>query len=159
TWTLTGQNTFDATTTVRGGTLIVNGSIPGPVVVEAGATLGGTGTTGPVTLAAGATVSPGGDAPGIQHAHDLALSSGSSFVVQLNGLTPGTGYDQLDVTGTVRLTDAVLDATLGFSPAPGDTFVIIKNDDTDPVVGTFAGLPQGASLRIGGVAFHIYYDR
>jgi hypothetical protein len=78
--------------------------------------------------------------------------------VRLNGPEPGTGYDQLDVTGAVSLNGATLDASLGFSPAPGDRFVIIKNDGTDPVSGTFAGLPQGASLWIGGVPFHIYYD-
>src|SRR5262249_27134668 len=32
-------------------------------------------------------------------------------------------------------------------------------DGTDPVAGTFAGLPQGAVVRVGGVAFHVYYDR
>jgi fibronectin-binding autotransporter adhesin len=158
-WTLTGNNTFSGTTTVNGGALIVNGSLPGPVTVNAGATLGGTGATGPVTLAAGAVVSPGGAAPGVQHVHDLALSSGSSYVVQLDGPAPGTGYDQLDVIGSVSLGGATLDASLGFAPAPGDRFVIVNNDGTDPVVGTFAGLPQGASLRIGGVAFHVYYDR
>jgi autotransporter-associated beta strand protein len=158
TWTLTGANTYTGGTVVNGGTLLVNGSLTGPVTVNAGATLGGTGATGPVTLDAGATVSPGGAAPGLQRVQDLALAPGSSFVVQLDGLVPGTGYDQLDVTGTVRLNGATLDAALGFDPAPGDAFVLIKNDGTDPVDGTFAGLPQGASLRLSGVAFHIYYD-
>jgi autotransporter-associated beta strand protein len=159
TWTLTGANTFTGSTTVRGGALLVNGSLPGPVTVEAGATLGGTGTTGPVTLGAGAVLSPGGAGPALQGVQDLVLSPESSYVVQLNGRTAGSGYDRLDVTGTVQLNGATLSASLGFSPDPGDTFVIINNDGTDPVDGAFAGLPQGAVVRIGGVAFHIYYDR
>src|SRR5262249_31096428 len=136
----------------------VDGSIVGPVTVDAGATLGGTGTTGPVTLGAGAAINPGGTDPGIQKVQDLAFSVGSSYVVQLNGPDPGSGYDQLDVTGTVSLNDATLDASLGFGPAPGERFVIIQNDGTDPVTGSFAGLPQGASLWVGGAAFHVYYD-
>lgn len=157
TWILTGINTSEGDTIVAGGTLLVDGSI-GAVTVEAGATLGGSGTTGPVTLAPGAAISPGGAGPGIQKVQDLAFSTGTSYVVQLNGPDPGTGYDQLDVTGSVSLNDATLDASLGFSPVAGDNFVIIKNDGADPVVGTFAGLSQGAVVSIGGVAFHIYYD-
>jgi autotransporter-associated beta strand protein len=158
TWVLSGANTYEGGTVVEGGTLLVDGSLTGPVTVDAGAMLGGAGSTGPVTLSPGAAVSPGGPAPGIQRVQDLAFSAGSSYVVQLNGPDPGTGYDQLDVTGTVSLNGATLDAALGFSPAPGDRFVIIQNDGTDPVTGTFAGLPQGASLWVGGAAFHIYYD-
>jgi autotransporter-associated beta strand protein len=158
TWILSGTNTYEGGTIVADGTLLVDGSIVGPVTVEAGATLGGMGSTGEVTLRPGAAFSPGGDAPGIQAVQDLALSAGSSFVVQLDGSDPGTGYDQLVVTGSVSLNDATLDASLGFSPEPGERFVIIQNDGTDPVSGTFAGLPQGASLWIGGVPFHIYYD-
>jgi autotransporter-associated beta strand protein len=158
TWILSGANTYEGGTFVEGGTLLVNGSV-GAVTVNAGGTLGGAGTTGPVTLSPGAALDPGGPAPGIQRVQDLAFSTGSSYGVQLNGPDPGTGSDQLDVTGTVSLNDATLDASLGFAPAPGDSFVIVNNDGTDPVIGTFAGLPQGASLRIGGVAFHVYYDR
>jgi autotransporter-associated beta strand protein len=158
TWTLTGNNTYTGGTVVNGGTLLVNGSITGPVTVNAGATLGGTGTTGPVTLSPGAVVSPGGAAPGIQRVQDLAFAAGSSYVVQLNGPAAGTGYDQLDVTGSVSLNGATLNASLGFSPAPHDSLLIIKNDGTDPVIGTFAGLPQGASVVIGGTTFRIYYD-
>src|SRR5262249_52412009 len=116
------------------------------------------GTTGPVTLSPGAAVSPGGTAPGTQTVQDLAFSAGSIFSVQLDGPDPGTGYDQLVVAGSVSLHDATLDASLGFSPAPGQRFVVVNNDGSDPVVGTFGGLPQGAALRIGGVPFHVYYD-
>ena len=103
-------------------------------------------------------MNPGGSEPGIQRVQDLAFSTGSSYVVQLNGPDPGAGYDQLTVTGTVSLDDATLDASLGFSPVQGQRFVIIENDGTEQVSGTFAGLPQGASLSIGGVPFHVYYD-
>src|SRR5262249_47747523 len=138
-WTLTGVNTYSGGTIINQGTLLVNGSI-GEVTVNAGGTLGGTGSTGPVTLAAGAVVSPGGAGPAPQHVQDLPLAPGSSFVVQLDGPTAGAGYDQVAVSGAVALNGATLDASLGFSPAPGETFVLIDNDGSDPVSGTFAGL-------------------
>src|SRR5262249_28427914 len=139
TWTLTGANTYTGGTIVNGGTLMVNGAI-GAVTVNAGATLGGSGTTGPVTLSAGAVLSPGGPDPAIQRLQDLLLSPEPAYVVQLTGPTAGSGYDRLDVTGSVRLNGATLDAALGFSPGPGTPFVLINNDGTDPVAGTFAGL-------------------
>ena len=52
---LSGVSTFTGGTTVGAGTLLVNGTIPGPVVVNAGGTLGGTGTvSGPVSSTAAA---------------------------------------------------------------------------------------------------------
>lgn len=52
-------------------------------------------------------------------------------------------------TGSVSLGNAVL--SLGSAStlqiAPGTTFTIIDNDGTDPVTGTFAGLPEGASIQ------------
>jgi fibronectin-binding autotransporter adhesin len=157
-WTLTGANTYTGGTVVNGGELLVNGSLTGPVTVSAGATLGGAGGTGPVTLSAGATVNPGGAAPGTLKVQDLAFSPGSLDVVQLNGSDAGIDYDLLDVTGAVSLGEATLDASLGFVPEGGQSFVIINNDGVDPISGAFAGLPQGAALWIGDVGFHIYYD-
>lgn len=158
-WNLTGNNTYTGgTRIVDGGTLIVSGSIVGPVAVEAGGALGGTGSTGPVTLSLGGAITPGIAGPGVLTVHDLAFSAGSSYVLQLNNPDPGTGYDQLDVAGTVSLNGAALLASLDFSPDLTQQFVIIKNDGTDPVDGTFAGLPQGAPLQIGGAGYHVYYD-
>jgi fibronectin-binding autotransporter adhesin len=62
TWTLNGDNTYTAATTVHAGTLLVNGSQPaatGNVTVNNGATLGGTGTLGgTITANAGSTSHP-----------------------------------------------------------------------------------------------------
>jgi len=55
TWTLSGANTYSGTTTVSGGTLLVNGSLTSLVTNQSGATFGGTGTiSNNVSLAAGA---------------------------------------------------------------------------------------------------------
>ncbi len=36
----------------------------------------------------------------------------------------------------------------GYLPAAGSKFTIIDNDGTDPVIGTFAGLPEGATFTV-----------
>src|SRR5262249_34845652 len=104
TWTLTGANTYTGGAIIDAGTLRLDGAgVIGAVTVNAGGALAGTGTTGPVTLSPEVTISPGGSTPGILHVQSIAFAAGSSFVVRLNGPAAGTGYDQLQVTGTVDL--------------------------------------------------------
>ncbi len=75
----------------------------------------------------------------------------------LNGTTAGAGYDQLSVTGTVNLAGATLNVNLAFTPALGSAFMLIQNDGKDAVLGTFAGLPEGATLMLNGMTFQISY--
>lgn len=151
---LAGTSTYSGSTTVTAGKLLVNGSIASPVTVHAG-TLGGSGTIhGTVTVGDSANpidayLAPG-NSPGILHlAGGLTMQSDSALVAEINGTTPGldpNGYDQVDVTGPVILNNPQLQLLFGFAPSLGDQFVLIQNDSTDPVQGTFAGLPEGAAL-------------
>ena len=86
------------------------------------------------------------------------MGAGSNLEIELNGPNPGTGYDQLNVTGTVTLDNPELLATLGFTPSPGEKFIIINNDGIDPVIGMFDGLPDFATFSIGGQLFQITYE-
>jgi autotransporter-associated beta strand protein len=150
---------FTGPTEVEGGTLLVDGSLSGSAVsVTASATLGGTGTVGSIASTA-STISPG-DSPtanGILTAQgNVTLDSGFSiFDVALNGPNVGTDYDQLNVNGSVNLGRSDFSGSLGFTPTTGDTFTIIKS--TAPIVDTFNGLPEGATVTIGGVPFTISY--
>src|SRR5205085_5056748 len=83
-------------------------------------------------------------------------TSTGTLQVQLNGTTPVTQYDQLNVNGAVTLAGG-LDVSLGFSPGVGATFLIVNNDGADPVAGTFAGLGQGAQFSGAGRRFSISY--
>ncbi|MES2791133.1 MAG: cadherin domain-containing protein, partial [Planctomycetota bacterium] len=154
---LSGTNTHTGNVNVGNGTLLVNGSLATSNSVFVDGIVGGTGTLPAVTLSSIGTLSPG-NSPGIVDSGNLTFQdSGSTYFVQLNGTTAGTGYDQTNVTGTVTLAGATLSISLGYVPAGGDSFVIINNDGTDAVNGTFNGLPEGASLTVGGQQFTISY--
>jgi autotransporter-associated beta strand protein len=162
TFTLTGANTYSGLTTIILGTLIVNGSQPfSPIQVAVSGTLGGSGTVGNITNIQGGVVAPG-SSPAILTSSNVVFSGATSdFTVELNGTTPGSGYDQLNVRGSVALGGATLNVLPNFSPldAPSDgaVFTIINNDGADAVSGTFAGLANNAVFTAGGLQFRINY--
>lgn len=154
-----GNNTYIGQTIVSAGSLIVNGAqAQSPVRVDASALLGGSGTVGAVT-SLGGQLSLGNTGPGkLTIAGNLNLDAASSASFQLNGLAAATGFDQVRVNGTVTLGNSALAASLGFSSAVNDKFIIIDNDgSTDALVGTFAGLAEGATLTLNGQLFQITY--
>src|SRR6185436_17420372 len=122
------------------------------------ATLGGDGIVGNVTNVAG-TVAPG-SSPAILTTSNLVLQGASHYSVELNGATPGSGYDQANVRGIVDLGagTATLNVDVGFPPTEGDRFTIINNDGAEAIVGTFAGLPNGATFFADGLQFRILYS-
>jgi fibronectin-binding autotransporter adhesin len=130
--------------------------------VFAGATLGGTGqfsTAG--TLGMAGILSPGTSPGTLDITGNLAFSTGSSYVVELGGLTPGDGagfYDQVNLTGNIDLAGTVgLTVSLepGFGPATSDVFYILTRSGAGTLTGTgssiFAGLPEGATVSINGI--------
>ena len=154
TLTLSGNNPCPgATTFVLAGTLCVTGSNGLGVALYDGATLSGTGTAGPVSTTDG-TVSPGISGVGtLNIVGGLTLATGCNYNVDLTD----TGNDQLNVTGTVTLGGATLNLTSTRSGNGGVALVLIRNDGTDLVSGTFAGLAQGATVTVNGVTYTITY--
>jgi hypothetical protein len=100
----------------------------------------------------GGTLSPGASPGTTTVMGNYALNSGDLHV-DLDGLTPGTGHDQLIVTGDVSLAGS-LTLALGFTPNFGDMFEIIDNQGANPVSGMFT---QGSSISAGGRLFGINY--
>jgi len=161
TFSLGGASTYDGATTVADGTLSVAGSLDmgAPVTVQNGGTLAGTGTIGrPISVQSGGTLSPG-TSPGALSTGNLTLASGSSFDVEAQApfMTAGTDYDQLDVTGTVDLTGSTLSFTATGAPTDSRLLTLISNDGGDAVTGTFAGLPEGATVTSGSFSGTISY--
>lgn len=151
-----GTNTYAGVTTVNAGTLEVNGVISN-VTLSGSGTLAGDGVVGNVTMSGTPTISPGNSAGILTVAGALTLNSAATVVIELNGEAPGTGHDQLNVLGSVTLSSAALNASLNFASALSNQFVIIVNDGSDPVMGTFNSLPENSTFAIGSEQFRISY--
>jgi len=138
--------------------LTVNTGITlGDVNVVTGGVLMGNGTVGAVNMFGG-SFAPG-LSPGCMSTGNLAFTAGSSLDAELQGTTACTGYDQIQVTGTVDVTGATLNVSHlgGFLAAASDAFTLISNDAADAVTGTFTGLAEGATFVVDGVTFAISY--
>lgn len=119
TWTLNGANSYTGTTSVSGGTLLMNGSISGAagaVTVTAAGTLGGAGTFNtPVTVSG--FIAPGSTTAGAgilrvnssTAINGLDLGSGGTYLWDLKSLadnttgTAGTHFDQITLSGLANL--------------------------------------------------------
>ena len=112
------------------------------------------------TVTVNGEVAPGASPGELVVDGDFVLGSGDTLTIETDGPTPGTDYDQVIVEGTVTLGGAALNVIQSavYDPTAGTEFVIIDNDGTaDPVVGTFAGLPEGFVFAAGGVLYQISY--
>jgi Ca2+-binding RTX toxin-like protein len=107
-------------------------------------------------------VSPGlsSGLSGVLQANNVALSS--SFTADLAGNTAGEGagqHDQLQVTGTVQVAGALtVNVASGYYPIHDTEYVLIDNDETDAISGTFTGLSEGALLVVGPYVFRVSYE-
>ena len=162
-----GALTGSGTVTVGAGTLTLSdpaaGSFSGMLTgtstysIASGATLKGTGTYSmPVEVMSGATIAPG-NSPGTISTGSLTLASGATARMEIDGTTAGTDYDQIAVTGTVTINGADLTPVFGYTSSTGDRYVLIDNDGTDAVTGTFSGLAEGAAVTSGGRLYQISY--
>ena len=146
-----GFETFN----VIGGTWILGGTGADAWNVLGGS-LGGSAVVGAVNVASGATLSPG-TSTGVLVTGNLSLAAGATHLVDIVGTTAGAGHDQVQVSGTVNLAGATLSLSVG-AVAPGTAFTIIANDGTDAVIGSFAGLAEGAIVDAGTARFSISYQ-
>ncbi len=125
----------------------INSSAPTGTAAISG--FGGTGTVGAVTvtqgvISAGTLTSPTGI---LNISGGLTFTANGAYVCKLGGTVAGAnGHDQLNVTGSVNLNNAALAPIPwnGFRPAVGDQYLILKNDGSDAINGTFLNLPENA---------------
>ncbi len=146
-----------------------------PVTIAGGTIHDHTGTdftmsTASDTVTLDGNVAPGQSpgAPGFLGVDgNVALASGGTFTVEIDGTTPAVEYDQLTVLGnnrTIALDDTELAITLSTPPAPGSqvvyTIVDAVNDNATRT-GLFArgGVPlsDGAEFTVGTTDLTINY--
>jgi autotransporter-associated beta strand protein len=159
---LGGDNTFSGDTFINGGELRVEGNFLNSPLRLNGGTLSGRGHVSTITANVGGILSPGSGGMALNvalHSGNVALNPATTFRTLLTSATIGLESHKLNVTGTVNLGGSTLKIDLfsGFRPGPGFRFVIIENDGTDPIVGTFNGLPEGGSTIADGLAFTVSY--
>lgn len=151
---LTGANTYKGETVIESGTLLINGNhsaATGRVVVEPGATLGGSGIVGGAALVrAGAVLDPGHVSRRLTFNSTLDFESGAIFSVTLDrgdfSAVAGTDYDQVAVLGRTRLGGVSLDLALTpnfeATATPGVVFTILSSD------GFLGSTSHGASTTV-----------
>ncbi len=138
-----------------GKTLTLSG-VRGRIIVSSKSTLKGTGTAGAVNIFNGADIAPG-NSPGCINSGDITING--TYDAEIGGNTACSGYDQLNVTGTVDVTGSKLNPSLynGYTPKAGESYTIINNDGSDPIVGTFNNLAEGTTFNLGSTVFKISY--
>lgn len=147
---LSAVSTTTAPITLNDAGLFLNaGAYLGPITVNEngslsvspGATVGAVLANGPFAeFDAGAGFPTNGTA----NSGNIALTASADYVVRVNG---ATNFSALNVTGTVNLGGATLDLFTGATLIPAGTMMtIINNDGSDPITGTFDGLPSGAQF-------------
>ncbi len=142
------------------GTLVVNGqqAYTGLTMVEDGA-LGGHGTVERLTLQF-AGLTPGESAGLFSVRQDLSFNGGAWLAMELGGTTRGSGYDALDVGGSVDLgfdTELRLSFLQGFTATAGQTFQLISAGGD--LFGQFANVADGGRLFTadGSGSFLVHY--
>ena len=128
--TATGNATINANFVNNG---VVNGPTgSGQELTFTQAVKGAGSTTGNVEYAA--SYSPG-NSPDAVSVQNVLLDPTSTLILELGGTQPGSGYDQLDISGLATL-NGTLEVTYldGFSPSAGESFDLFNG----PTTGKFA---------------------
>lgn len=143
-------------------TIVTLDGTRGEVTVSQDATLKGNGTA--QDLYVSGTVAPGHSPGKLTVVKTLNLEDGSVYQAELKDKTAGD-YDQIvvgsasDTSPDVWITNGSLDVSLykGYKINKGDQFTIINDLGKAAIQGTFKGLPEGATFKVGNGTFKISY--
>ena len=104
----------------------------------------------------GNTFAPG-SSPGCAQFDGTEDFTNTTINIEIDGATACTGYDQIAVNGDVTLTGATLNLFGSHIPMTGESFLILDNQGSNAITGTFVGLAEGAQFSSGGFGFTISY--
>lgn len=162
-----GNNSYGGITMVKNGKFLITndpsiGEFQSPVIDSAG-TVGGTGITqAPITVGTGtaatAILEPGNNGIGkFITTAALTLNKNATYKVELssaNGTADLMRAASINLAGNPAL--VVADVNPG-TLTPGTNFTIMDNTGSNPVSGTFNGLPELSLIKIGNYNFRISY--
>ena len=115
------------------GNFVNNGVVNGPtgsgkLLTFTQAVKGAGSTTGNIEYQG--SYSPG-NSPAAVSVQNVQFDSTSALIMELGGLLPGTGYDQLDVSGQATLNGRLdVDLLNGFTPSAGQSFDLFSGSTT-----------------------------
>jgi hypothetical protein len=119
----------------------------GTLTVPTGGTLAGSPTlSGGLEISNDATLSPT-----LVSSTSLLMDTGSTLQDNLLADVAGTlgGYGEASITGAITLNNPALSLNFEYAPALGDSYTVLSDAGILPIIGTFAGLPQGAMFTEG----------
>ena len=148
----TGIVAFPVSFTQTGGsTTLAGGGVSGSVPLTfSGGTLTGAGTITATVSNTGAIVAPGASGAGILNITGAYTQGpGGSLAIELGGVTAGTQYDQLKVTGVTTL-DGTLNVSLvnSYLPASGALFQVLTFASKSGDFATKNGLDLGGGRSL-----------
>lgn len=148
---------FTGRISVEDGSLTLNGNYSTVNVDLKGGTIAGVGSAKSLNSVApiSSVIAPGASGTvGTFTATTLALNDSSTVSIDL---TLG-GADAVVTNNQPVLNGARLTGTVNFNTMKtGTSYIIVTNNSNQPVMGIFAGLPQGGTTQIGKQVFSISY--
>jgi fibronectin-binding autotransporter adhesin len=154
TQTFTGTNSFNGSMTIAGGSaVLVGGTFSAPITQTSGSLSAASSVnSGLLNLTAG-SFRPGNGGTGISTNSGLTLAPAVTYMEIIGGVGPNQ-FSNVHVVGNVDLGGAAFQLTGAGGVVNGTQLVIIDNDNADPVIGVFAGLPEGATIPGGPGGFN-----
>lgn len=152
--TLAGVNTYgngtlgggSTSTSLNGGSLMVDGVLPAPpLTIAGGTTLGGYGIIqAAVTVPSGATLAPGDNVGALTVSNTVTLQAGSRLWIGLNRDTGTNGT--LACSGKLTLGGTLIVTNLGSAFAAGDSFILFTSPNIANNFSSVTLPPLGTNL-------------
>lgn len=149
--TFLSANTYTGKTFVLGGSIILNANQASDFIVDGGSLSGG-------AIIGKLEAKSGSVNPSILQSSDINLSGPSTLNITIRNTTPGSGFDQITTLGTITLGDASLNLSGSFILPAGSELILVNNDGTDPISGTFKGIANNQIITIQGTNYLLKYD-